>query len=79
MFQFMTESVILTFVGGVIGITFGLGASFMMGKILGFRAGISLAAIVVALIFSSGVGLFFGIYPARKASMLNPIDALRNE
>ena len=79
MFQFMTESVILTFVGGAIGIIFGLGASLMMGKILGFKASISIVAIIVALIFSSGVGLFFGIYPARKASMLNPIDALRNE
>ncbi|MGI6090198.1 MAG: ABC transporter permease [Saccharofermentanales bacterium] len=79
MFQFMTESVILTFVGGAIGIIFGLGASLMMGKVLGFKASISIVAIIVALIFSSGVGLFFGIYPARKASMLNPIDALRNE
>lgn len=79
MFQFMTESVILTFVGGAIGVVMGLSISFLLGSYLNFEPGISVTAVLTALLFSSAVGMFFGIYPARKASMLNPIDALRNE
>lgn len=79
MFQFMTESVIVTLVGGAIGIVLGLAISELLGIMLKFEAKISITAILVALIFSSAVGLFFGIYPARKASLLHPIDALRSE
>lgn len=79
MFQFMTESVIVTLVGGIIGVITGLATSKFLGDFLGFESRVSITVILVALIFSSAVGLFFGIYPARKASLLNPIDALRNE
>ncbi|HHU08108.1 MAG TPA: FtsX-like permease family protein [Clostridiaceae bacterium] len=79
MFQFMTESVIVTFLGGVIGVVIGLVTSELLGNLLGFEAKVGITVILVALIFSSSVGLFFGIYPARKASLLHPIDALRNE
>jgi putative ABC transport system permease protein len=79
MFQFMTESVIVTLVGGIIGVITGLATSKFLGDFLGYESRVSITVILVALIFSSAVGLFFGIYPARKASLLNPIDALRNE
>ncbi len=77
--QFLTESVILTFVGGVIGIIFGIALAQVIGYFANFPARLSLSSIIVAVLFSSSVGLFFGIYPARKASKLNPIDALRYE
>ncbi len=77
--QFLTESVILTLAGGVIGIAFGIGLAQVIGYFANFPARISLSAVAIAVVFSSAVGLFFGIYPARKASKLNPIDALRYE
>jgi len=83
--QFMTESVILTLIGGIIGIIAGLGLAYGISfAIEYFGVGVitpelSLNAIIIAVAFSSSVGLFFGIYPARKAAKLNPIDALRYE
>lgn len=77
--QFLTESVILTLAGGIIGILFGIALAQVIGYFANFPARLSLSAIAVAVLFSSAVGLFFGIYPARKASKLHPIDALRYE
>ncbi len=83
LFQFMTESVILTLIGGTIGILAGLGLAYGISaaaESLGIAQVtpiLSLQAIIVAVAFSTGVGLFFGIYPAQKAANLHPIDALR--
>jgi putative ABC transport system permease protein len=83
MMQFMTESVIMTLIGGVIGILSGLGLSygiaFAIRNIASIIPVLSIQAILIAVVFSSSVGLFFGIYPARKAAGLDPIDALRHE
>lgn len=83
MMQFMTESVIMTMIGGVIGILAGLGLSygiaFAIRNIASIIPVLSIQAILIAVLFSSSVGLFFGIYPARKAAGLDPIDALRHE
>ena len=83
LFQFVTESVILSFGGGIIGIIFGVGISQLMnGMNLGnqmFRTVISYDIALLALLVSSAIGLFFGIYPAIRASALHPIDALRYE
>lgn len=77
--QFLTESVILCMIGGAIGITIGVVGAFAACAIIDITPNITWWLIVVALLFSSGVGLFFGIYPARKAAQMSPIDALRSE
>jgi putative ABC transport system permease protein len=83
MLQFITESVIMTLTGGIIGIFGGLGLaygiSFAVRRISSIVPILSIESIVIAVLFSSAVGLFFGIYPARKAAGLDPIDALRYE
>ena len=77
--QFLTESVILCLIGGIIGVTIGIAGAFAACSIINIKPNITWWLIVVALLFSSGVGLFFGIYPARKAAQMSPIDALRSE
>lgn len=77
--QFLCESVIISGLGGVIGILLGAGLTALISflEIGGIKASLSLPAVIVATIFSCGVGVIFGIYPARKAAALSPIDALR--
>ena len=77
--QFLTESVILCLIGGAIGITIGITGAFLACSLIDVTPNISWWLILIALAFSSGVGLFFGIYPARKAAQMSPIDALRSE
>ena len=77
--QFLAEAVLLTFLGGLIGIVLGIAAAFVVSGLLGWPTLISGGAIGLAVAFSSAIGIFFGYYPARKAARLNPIDALRYE
>lgn len=77
--QFLTESVILCLIGGIIGLTIGIAGAFAACSIIKIQPNITWWLIVVSLLFSSGVGLFFGIYPAQKAAQMSPIDALRSE
>ncbi len=82
--QFLVEAIFVTLIGGIIGIIFGVAISFFItigAHLLGYEWDfiISLGSVVLALVVSSGVGLFFGFYPAFKASKLNPIKALRYE
>ena len=77
--QFLTESVILCLIGGVIGVTIGIAGAFAACSIIDIAPNITWWLILIALLFSCGVGLFFGIYPARKAAQMSPIDALRTE
>jgi putative ABC transport system permease protein len=80
LWQFLLEAMTLSLVGGVVGIGLGaLGAEIISALIEDFRAILSPQAVLLATTFSAAVGLFFGIYPARRASLLNPIDALRYE
>jgi putative ABC transport system permease protein len=79
LFQFLTEAVLLTTCGGIIGMALGVGGATVVSKILEWPTLVSLQAIVIAFVFSGGVGIFFGFYPARKAAALNPIEALRYE
>jgi putative ABC transport system permease protein len=77
--QFLGEAVMLSLVGGAAGVLFGIGGSFLIGSSFGWPMEMSMESIALAVLFSVGVGVFFGYYPARKASLLNPIDALRYE
>jgi putative ABC transport system permease protein len=77
--QFLSEAVVLSLAGGAVGIFFGMGAALLITKVLGWAVLISPLAIVAAVVFSMGVGIFFGFYPARKAAQLDPIEALRFE
>jgi putative ABC transport system permease protein len=75
--QFLVEAIVLSVLGGLIGIGIGLGLSLAMPRLVGWPTAISYPAIGIAFGFAAAIGIFFGFYPARKASRLNPIDALR--
>jgi putative ABC transport system permease protein len=77
--QFMTEAVLLTMLGGLIGIALGAGGAATVSRLLEWPTLISFQSIAIAFVFSAAVGIFFGFYPAKKAAGLNPIDALRYE
>jgi ABC-type antimicrobial peptide transport system permease subunit len=77
--QFLGESIMLSLVGGAAGVLFGIVGSYLVGQTLHWPIQMSAEAIVVAAAFSVAVGVFFGYYPARKASLLDPIEALRYE
>ncbi|MFQ6099750.1 MAG: ABC transporter permease [Anaerolineae bacterium] len=80
LWQFLIEAMLLSLVGGVMGIGLGaLGAAVISTLVEDFRAVLTIQSVLLATTFSAAVGLFFGIYPARRASLLNPIDALRYE
>ena len=77
--QFMIESMVIGIVGGVLGIILGISISKAIGGFGGLKTTIAVLPILVSFSFAVGIGLFFGIYPARKAARLDPIDALRYE
>jgi len=77
--QFLIESVLISFLGGSIGIGLGILISRAASKMGGLETVVSLQSVLLAFGFSVGIGIFFGLYPATKASNLNPIDALRYE
>jgi len=77
--QFLGESVLLSLVGGAAGVLLGIVVSLFAGRALGWPMKVSPEAVLLAALFSTAVGVFFGYYPARKASRLDPIEALRYE
>jgi putative ABC transport system permease protein len=77
--QFLVEAVVLSTLGGIMGILFGVSSSFGLTKIFRIPYVLDPFMIVVAFIFSTTIGVLFGFFPARKAARLNPIDALRHE
>ncbi|WP_432662730.1 ABC transporter permease [Wukongibacter baidiensis] len=77
--QFLVEAIIISGIGGMIGTILGVGLSFIISSFIKIPPTVSPVTILIAWIFSAGVGIFFGIYPANKAAKLDPIDALRYE
>jgi putative ABC transport system permease protein len=77
--QFLIESIVMSCLGGLIGLALGYGASRVVARITGWSTAIAPEMIAVAIGFSAAVGIFFGFYPAKKAAAMNPIDALRYE
>jgi putative ABC transport system permease protein len=77
--QFLLEAISLSAAGGLIGIALGVLASNLVSKMAGWATTVSTGSVVLAFGFAAAIGVFFGFYPARKASRLDPIDALRYE
>jgi putative ABC transport system permease protein len=77
--QFLIEAILLSCLGGLLGLLLGILGSYLLSAYAGWPVLISGQAVAAALLFSAAVGIFFGFYPARKASRLDPIDALRFE
>lgn len=77
--QFLMEALVLSLIGGLVGVVFGLIGSYVVGAVSSLPASVSLVYVLLPFSFAGIVGLFFGFYPAYKASLLNPINALRYE
>lgn len=77
--QFLLEAIIITFVGGLVGIIVGTGVSFLVANSMNLPPSLSLSSVLLAFGVSAGIGILFGWYPAQKAAKLNPIEALRYE
>jgi macrolide transport system ATP-binding/permease protein len=77
--QFLIEAALLSTIGGLMGILLGTGVSLTLSMLAGWAAIVSLSSVFLSFVFSAGVGVLFGFWPARKASLLSPIEALRYE
>jgi putative ABC transport system permease protein len=77
--QFLVESVVMSILGGIVGLGVGFAGSLLLAHFTGWSTAVPASAVVIAVGFSAAVGVFFGYYPARKAAALNPIEALRYE
>jgi putative ABC transport system permease protein len=77
--QFLIEAIVLGVTGGLMGILLGVASAHIISTVAGWNTVISLSSILLAFGVSVAIGLFFGLYPARKAALLDPIDALRHE
>ena len=70
---------VLCLLGGLLGVALGIGGSFGLSEFLGWPTLLSTNSIVISIVFSAAIGIFFGYYPAHKAAALDPIEALRYE
>lgn len=77
--QFLTEALLLSLVGGLLGVIAGVGGSWLFAKVGDMRTVVVPSSILLAFSSAAAVGIFFGFYPANKAAQLDPIEALRHE
>jgi len=77
--QFLTEALTIGALGGILGIALGAGTAVAMAKLAGFNTYVSVEAVILAVGVSVGVGLIFGVWPARRAAQLDPVEALRHD
>ncbi len=77
--QFLIEAMVISLLGGILGVLIGVGIGQLAASVLNLGTVIQPSVVIIAVLVSGGIGVFFGIYPARQAAMLNPIDALRFE
>jgi putative ABC transport system permease protein len=79
MFQFLTESIILCMIGGIIGLILGVVGAIFVSHIMNVPLQVKLSTVALAVGFSSAIGIIFGVYPARRAALMPPIEALRRD
>ena len=79
LYQFLTEAVVMTSMGGILGVGAGIVLAQVISKVSGAPVAISVPAILISVLFSMLIGIIFGLLPSIKAAQLNPIDALRHE
>ena len=79
MLQFLVEALVLCLAGGVIGIALGVGGAYALERLANWEIAVAPASVAIAFVFSGAVGVFFGLWPARRAALLDPITALRYE
>jgi putative ABC transport system permease protein len=77
--QFLVEAVVLSLVGGTIGVMIAIGGAWLYQSLVHLKAQVTIWIVLLAFLFSMLVGVFFGVYPARQASKLDPIESLRYE
>jgi putative ABC transport system permease protein len=77
--QFLSEATVMSLMGGIIGLAFGLVGATVVAQVLQWPIAVPVSAMILAVVFSACVGIFFGYYPAKKAANLDPIEALRYE